>query len=70
MGMSQNTLLLAIVGVVVVLVIVALLVRRSSSRKSKPTPSKQKPAGTFCINCAAPLPLGAKFCNKCGATQP
>ena len=25
---------------------------------------------TFCVSCGSPLADGAKFCNKCGATQP
>jgi len=24
----------------------------------------------FCVSCGNPLADGAKFCNKCGATQP
>src|SRR5436309_316394 len=25
---------------------------------------------TFCVSCGNPLADGARFCNKCGATQP
>ena len=33
-----------------------------------PTPSAPS-AGKFCLNCGAPLPSRATFCNKCGSKQ-
>lgn len=32
-------------------------------------PGVQPPVGKFCINCGAPLPVRATFCNKCGTKQ-
>jgi hypothetical protein len=32
-------------------------------------PGVQPPAGKFCVNCGAPLPIRATFCNKCGTKQ-
>jgi hypothetical protein len=66
------------VGLVVVAAIVLVV-----SRKRAATPSSSAPistttpavspgepaAGRFCINCGAPLPSHATFCNKCGSKQ-
>ena len=32
-------------------------------------PGVQPTAGKFCVNCGAPLPVRATFCNKCGTKQ-
>jgi len=32
-------------------------------------PEAEPPVGKFCIDCAAPLPAHAIFCNKCGTKQ-
>ena len=32
-------------------------------------PEAEPPVGKFCIDCAAPLPAHATFCNKCGTKQ-
>jgi len=34
------------------------------------TKEEPKASRRFCINCGKQLPEGAKFCNKCGTTQP
>lgn len=75
-------MLLAIVGVVVVIVAGVLAFTLMSKRrpKSQRSASSMEPelsssaipqvGKKFCISCAAELPQEAKFCNKCGATQP
>jgi hypothetical protein len=61
---GPTTLVIAVV--VVVAVVAALFFVRS--RQGKQT--KTKIGGqTFCINCGKELPLGSKFCNKCGSSQ-
>jgi len=59
------------------LIILAAVVLSLSKRKK--TPSATAPVasstptvaseGKFCINCGAPLPARATFCNKCGSKQ-
>lgn len=78
---GNNLLFIGLTILVVVFVLIILLMRKrraSTSRvttaiKSKEEPRregrKEKEETKFCINCGAELPLRAKFCNKCGATQ-
>jgi ribosomal protein L40E len=45
-----------------------------TTRAAQPAPTAPavpslKTAGKFCINCGAPLPVQATFCNKCGSRQ-
>lgn len=70
--------ILMIAGVVVVAVVVALFFVRSRQGKgfksveaktvdsTTRTPVSSK---TFCLECGRELPLGSKFCNKCGTSQ-
>jgi ribosomal protein L40E len=69
-SMGDQSLLLIVAVVAIVAVVVGFMLYRSRSRKGAPTIARQQTAGSFCINCSNPLPQGAKFCNKCGATQP
>jgi hypothetical protein len=68
---SNNIFLVAIMAVVVVVIVVGGFVAfRKFSGKGKTGSVTLQKGEIFCINCAAPLPQGAKFCNRCGATQP
>jgi hypothetical protein len=67
------------IAIVVVIVLVAVLILKK--RKRPPTPPTQPvttvplgvdakaPTQKFCINCGAPLPADAQFCEKCGSRQ-
>ena len=69
------------VGVVVLVVFLLWQVRSSSRRKLSPQVSapseKQQTAQVtreglqkqFCLNCGRQIPLGSRFCGKCGAAQ-
>jgi ribosomal protein L40E len=70
--------ILVIAAVIVVAVVAALFLVRS--RKGKPprsveakkldsTTKKAVSGKAFCIECGNALPLGSKFCNKCGTSQ-
>jgi ribosomal protein L40E len=70
------------VGVVVLAALLLLLLR--SSRRPKPSyqamalPRTQQTTPVseegfqrqFCLNCGGEIPLGSRFCGKCGAEQP
>jgi hypothetical protein len=43
--------------------------KRAISKPTQPT-KKAVSANAFCIECGRQLPLGSKFCNKCGTRQP
>jgi hypothetical protein len=42
---------------------------KQSVPKLKPKPSPIVPSKLFCLECGSELPLGSKFCNKCGTRQ-
>jgi len=73
----DNTLLLTVIILVVVLaaVIVFFALRRRSARPISRTRNveeeqqKPKPSASFCTNCGARLPVGYRFCGKCGEKQ-
>ena len=41
-----------------------------ASIPAQPQASPPAPAGNFCIQCGAPNPAGARFCNNCGSKLP
>jgi hypothetical protein len=72
-------------GIGLIIVAVILLAFSVVRRKPSPAPTRiyegpaavappapaaaQTPVSKFCINCGAPLPAHAGFCNKCGSKQ-
>jgi hypothetical protein len=65
-------------GLIVVAAIVLVVSRKRGATESSSAPistttpavSPHEPtAGKFCMNCGAPLPSHATFCNKCGSKQ-
>lgn len=73
----DNTLPYAVIAAIpiaaVVLVVLMFMRRRQSLPPGQvvqlpPTPAAA-PTAKFCINCGAPLPVAAEFCNKCGTKQ-
>jgi sec-independent protein translocase protein TatA len=42
----------------------------TSAAPASPTPAAQTGVGIFCIQCGAPNPQDARFCNKCGVRLP
>jgi len=56
-----NYLILALVAIIVILATTLALKRRRLAAE----PSRRK----YCIACGKPVPLGAKYCQKCGAKQ-
>jgi len=74
-GLGSGLNLEIIAGIIiVVLVVVAALYfvnsrPKSEGGKQEATQRKKTDDELFCSNCGKPLPVGSKFCNKCGATQ-
>lgn len=50
-------------------VAMAEVMKETFSNKKEASKKETKDKGNFCIECGAILPVGAKFCNECGAKQ-
>ncbi|HKM75402.1 MAG TPA: zinc-ribbon domain-containing protein [Candidatus Bathyarchaeia archaeon] len=66
-------------GIVSLVIIIFVAVWIIAGKKPIPPLQQQSPpqpkeptkiAKQFCVNCGSTLPVGSKFCNKCGAQQP
>lgn len=75
LGVGQPSVLYIGVGVGIGIVVgmsIAIFAhsRREKQPKSSTTRMYDEPSGgVFCIECGTELPLGSKFCKKCGAKQ-
>ena len=72
-GSGLNLGIIAGIVVVVVVLVAALYFVKSRPKsqggKQEATLRKKTDDESLCSNCGKPLPVGSKFCNKCGATQ-
>jgi len=69
-GFSPD-LIAGIIVVVLIVVVTMYLAKSRTRQEGKPITSAAQPTGDklFCLNCGKPLPVGSKFCNKCGTEQ-